>query len=288
MTDSVSARDAVRAAAEKLEKASVPEPLASAEVLLSELLDVRRGGLAFLKEPLSEEQASRFGAWVQRRANREPIQRIFSYTYFRNLKLRLNDHALIPRSDTESVVEAALECVDRRGGGCKVLDLGTGSGAVAVSIAQERPACEVHATDVSEAALEAARDNARLAGVTIRLHQADVASGLSELEGEVEVLVSNPPYVKSGDLASLQPEVRDWDPRGALDGGPDGFAFYRRIFAETPPLLADGADVVLEVGDGQAEAVLDLGRDAGFVPLGAHPDLTGTSRAALLRWERGA
>jgi release factor glutamine methyltransferase len=108
---------------------------------------------------------------------------------------------------------------------------------------------------------------------------------LEELHGKVSVLVSNPPYVRSADLSDLEPEVRDWDPHSALDGGPDGLSFYRRIFGEAAPLLERGADVVLEVGDGQDRAVAELGREAGFVPLGTQEDLAGTPRAVLFRWQ---
>ena len=167
-----------------------------------------------------------------------------------------------------------------------MLDIGTVSGVIAISIAQEPPPCEVHATDAPEAGLEIARRNAERAGVEVRFHRADVASGLEFLENGVDLLVSNPPYVKRGEIPNLAPEVRDWDPTFALDGGPDGLAYYRRILAEAPPLLRDGADVVFEVGDGQAEAVLDLGRRAGLVPLDARPDLAGTPRAVLLRREQ--
>ena len=121
----------------------------------------------------------------------------------------------------------------------------------------------------------------------VRFYRVDLTSGLDTLTGSIDVLVSNPPYIKSADIPKLDPEVRDWDPHAALDGGPDGLDFYRRIFAETVPLLADGADVVLEVGDGQAETVLELGRNAGFTPVGSRPDLTGTLRAVWLRWGLG-
>jgi release factor glutamine methyltransferase len=273
-----------RAAAERLERAGVPEPVASAEVLLSELLGVGRDELALYDVSLTDEQVALYGAWISRRLRREPVQRILGYAHFRDLTLDLNDETLIPRPDTESVVEAALERIDVRGRPCLVLDVGTGSGAIAISIATERPLCELHATDTSDAALEIARHNAARAAAVVYFCRADVASGLEFLKKSVDLLVSNPPYVKRDEMPNLAPEVRDWDPAFALDGGLDGLLYYRRIFSEAPPLLRDGADVVLEVGDGQAEAVLDLGHSAGFAPLGIREDLAGTPRAALLRW----
>jgi release factor glutamine methyltransferase len=272
-------------AAEKLARAGVPEPTASAEVLMSELLGIGRAELTLHDASLTSERAARYEAWISRRLEREPVQRILGYAYFRKVRLDLNGETLIPRPDTESVVEAALERIDRRGGSCRVLDIGTGSGAIAISIAQERPLCEVHATDTSEAALRIARQNAERAGVRISFHLADIASGLEVLENGVDTLVCNPPYVETDEIKHLAPEVRDWDPHQALDGGPDGFTYYRRIFAEAPSLLRDGADVVLEVGDRQVDAVLELGSGAGFIPLGSRADLAGTPRAVLLRWE---
>lgn len=286
-TGAQSAHELLGSAVKELRIADVPEPVASAEVLLTELLGVKRSELALLREPLNSEEAALYGAWISRRLGREPVQRILGYAYFRNLKPELDEHTLIPRPDTESVVDATLNAVDCRSGACRVLDLGTGSGAIAVSIAQERPSCEVHATDDSNGALRLARRNATRAGAMVRFYETDLTSGLDALEGSVEVLVSNPPYVKSADISKLAPEVRDWDPRAALDGGLDGLDFYRRIFAEVTPLLANGADVVLEVGDEQAEAVLELGQRAGFEPLGARLDLAGTLRAVLLRWGSG-
>ncbi len=286
-TGATSAPQAVRNATEKLEATGVPEPAASAEVLLSELLGIGRAEIAFRSEPLTDEQASLYEAWISRRLKREPVQRILGYAYFRNLRLDLNEETLIPRPDTESVVEAALDRIDLRRGTCRVLDIGTGSGVIAISIAQERPFCEVHASDISEGALEVARRNAERNGATVHFHLADLASGLEFLQSGVDLLVSNPPYVEE-DAAErwLAPEVREWDPPDALYGGPDGLAYYHRIFAETPSLLHSEADVVLEVGDGQADAVLELGIRAGFTPLGSRRDFAGVSRAVLLRWER--
>jgi release factor glutamine methyltransferase len=287
-TSAPSARQAARDAAERLERAGVPEPTASAEVLLSELLDIKRGEIAFQDEPLTEEQAELYDAWISRRLRREPVQRILGYAYFRNLRLDLNSDTLIPRPDTESVVELALERIDLRGGSCRVVDIGMGSGAIAISIAQERPLCDVHATDVSDAALEIARWNAERNGATVHFHRADLASGLESLSGTIDLLVSNPPYVDEISAEHrLAPEVRKWDPPAALYSGADEYTFFRRIFAETPPLLRDDADVVLEVGDDQAERVLDLGERYSFAPLEIRNDLAGTPRAVLLTWEGG-
>jgi release factor glutamine methyltransferase len=281
-----SARETARRAAARLQRAGASEPVASAEVLLSELLGIGRAELAASERPLSADQASLYEAWISRREKREPVQRILGYAYFRNLVLDLNQETLIPRPDTESVVDAALERIDSRGYPCVVLDVGTGSGAIAISIAQERPRCEVHATDVAESAVEAARANATRNGTDVSFHLADVAAGLEFLEGKVDLLVSNPPYVDETSASRrLAPEVREWDPPVALYSGTDELAFFRRIFAETSPLLRHGADVVLEIGDGQAEKVQDLGRKFGFEPLGVRNDLASTPRAVLLRWE---
>ena len=281
-----SATEAARRAAKRLERAGVPEPVASAEVLLAELLGIGRAELAASAGPLTAEQASLYEAWISRRIKREPVQRILGYAYFRNLVLDLNGDTLIPRPDTESVVDAALEQIDSRGYPCVVLDIGTGSGAIAISIAQERPRCEVHATDISEAALLIARQNAASNDASVSFHESDVASGLHFLNGSIDLLVSNPPYVDEISAPRrLAPEVREWDPPLALYSGTDELAFFRRIFAETPPLLKRGADVVLEIGEGQAEKVQDLGSRYGFVPLGVRNDLAGTPRAVLLRWE---
>jgi release factor glutamine methyltransferase len=283
-TERITARSALKAAAESLRSAGALEPEACAEVLLAELTGLRRTELRLRDPELSPDQVEAYGAWISARRQRRPVQRILGYAYFRNLKLYLNHETLIPRPETESVVDAALECVDGRGGRCRVLDLGTGSGAIALSIVQERPACTVYATDVSEIALEAARRNASEAQVEVEFLCTDLMVGLEELEGSVDILVSNPPYIPGGRLPGLMPEVRDWDPVGALDGGPDGLVFYRRIFREAAGVLRPGADVVLEVGDGQAGEVAALARGYGYEVRGTRPDLTGVPRAVVLRW----
>ncbi|MBV9454946.1 MAG: peptide chain release factor N(5)-glutamine methyltransferase [Rubrobacter sp.] len=285
-TGAPSARQLLRNAVERLTQADIPEPVASAEVLLAELLCVRRSELVSREEPQTNEEIALYETWISRRLQREPVQRILGYAYFRNLRLELDGYTLIPRPDTESVVDAALEVIESRDDGtCRVLDLGTGSGAIAISLASEQPSSDVHATDNSESSLRVARRNAVRTGSKVRFYRTDLFMGLDALlANSVDVLVSNPPYVRSAQIETLAQEVRDWDPRTALDGGPDGLGFYRRIFAEAAPLLKNMADVVLEVGDGQAETVLELGQCAGYEPMGRHTDLTGTPRAVWLRW----
>lgn len=285
MTTSImNARAIVREAAEKLEAAGVPEPTASAEILMSEVLGIGRGEFAMFRGILTVEQFATYESWISRRIDREPVQRIIGRAYFRNVVLELDEYTLIPRSDTESVVDAALESVDSRGGGCRVLDLGTGSGAIAISLASERPNCEAHATDTSKKALDVAHQNAAANNATVQFHHSNIAANLENSQGSVDVMVSNPPYIPSTEIKNLPPEVRDWDPATALDGGPDGLRFYRRVLAEMPPILVIGADVVLEVGDGQADDVLALGEDVGFVALGTRKDLAGSTRVVILQW----
>jgi release factor glutamine methyltransferase len=284
MSDGSLAREAARRAARCLREAGVPEPEASAEVLLAELLDVGRADLTLRREPLSAEQRERYEGFVQRRLAREPVQRILGYAYFRNLKLWLNEETLIPRPDTESVVDAALELLDEIPGAPVVLDVGTGTGAIAIAIAQERPRCRVHATDISAVALQMARRNAAKNRASVSFHRADVVAGLEDLQGAVNLLVSNPPYVGREETDRLAPEVVEWDPDVALFSDGDGLHFYRRLFAEVPPLLKPGAGVVVEVGDRQGDTVLEMGEAAGFVPLGIRNDLAGTPRAAVMRW----
>lgn len=283
----VASRRLVREATEELRASGVPEPEVSAEVLLAELLGLGRSEVAARDIPVSGELLDRYRSWISRRRGREPVQRILGYAYFRKLKLEVDGSVLVPRADTESVVEVALRWIDGRGGEARVLDLGTGSGAIALSVALERPRCEVYASDVSPAALEVARRNTASSGVEVTFLQADLSRGLEELAGRIDLLVSNPPYVESGEIDALMPEVRLWDPPEALDGGPDGLSFYRRIFAEIPELLAPGAGVILEIGDGQAQEVLDLGEKAGFRPLGVERDLAGSERVVAFAWEVG-
>jgi release factor glutamine methyltransferase len=212
------------------------------------------------------------------------VARIIGHKEFWGLPLRLNADTLLPRPETETVVEAALAAVDaghRRSRAMRIADLGTGSGALLIALLSELPGAVGVGTDISIAALDCARGNAQALG--LRARAAFVACDYgAALAGEVDLLVSNPPYVARGDIATLQSEVRDFDPRRALDGGPDGLDGYRAIAADAQRLLSPEGILVLELGQGQLGAVTALFAAAGLAPAAPKNDLSGVARALIL------
>ena len=223
-------------------------------------------------------------ALAQRRLAREPVARIVGGKEFWSLPLRIGPATLVPRPETETIVEAALAAIDAQGSRTRPLriaDLGTGSGALLLALLSELPNAIGIGTDVSVAALRIASDNACHLRLTRAWFAAcDMAAALG---GPYDVIVTNPPYIASGEIAALAPEVRDFDPHAALDGGPDGLNFYRVIAATVPELLAPEGVLVVELGAGQTRPVTALFRAAGLAPLPPHPDLTGMPRALVAR-----
>ncbi len=211
---------------------------------------------------------------LARRAAGEPLQYILGEQDFFGLRFRVDGRVLIPRPETEILCEKALDFLRTRPG-MKALDLCAGSGALAVTLALRCPDAEVWACDISPDALEVAGENARRFGAAVRFAQGDLFAPLS---GErFDLIVSNPPYVARSDLDKLQPEVRR-EPVLALDGGPDGLDFYRRIAREAPPHLHEGGRILLEVGAGQAEAVASMLAARNFLPDEILRDLSGIPR----------
>jgi release factor glutamine methyltransferase len=232
---------------------------------------------------LTADERARLAAAAERRLRHEPVARIVETKEFWSLPFRVSAATLVPRPETELVVETALAAIDATGArtrALKVADLGTGTGALLLALLSELPNATGVGTDISGDALEVARENAR----HLRLDgRADfVTSDFGErLDGGFDLVVSNPPYVESGAIASLPPDVRDFDPRLALDGGPDGLAAYRAIAASAPRLLASGGRLVLEIGVGQATDVTGLLRTAGLNPDKVVADLNGIPRVVL-------
>lgn len=273
--------DALRRAAERLAAAGLEDareearrllaaagPLSSAQ-LITGLDDVQPG-----------DEAERFVAFVDRRAAREPLSHILGTVGFWTLELEVSPDVLTPRPDTETVVEAALEAVSDRSAPLRMLDIGTGSGAILLALLSELPNATGLATDISPAALAVARRNAERNGLGDRISfkQASWADGV---EGPFDLVVSNPPYIASAVIETLEPEVKDHEPRLALDGGPDGLGPYPHLLAEAKRLLRPGGTAVFEIGFDQGPAALALARQAGVVDAGLRQDLAGRDRALL-------
>jgi release factor glutamine methyltransferase len=236
---------------------------------------------------LNRDEAERLEGFARRRIAGEPVARIVGLKEFWGLPLRLSPATLVPRPDTETVVEAALEILQagsRRDSPLRIADLGTGSGALLLALLSELPDAFGVGTDISVPALRTARDNARRLGFAARAAfvACDYAVALS---GPFDLIVSNPPYIRSAQIASLEAEVRDHDPHRALDGGADGLDAYRRIAPQAARRLAPGGALVLEVGRGQSGEVQELLTAAGVTPAGLpKSDLAGIRRAVTGRF----
>jgi release factor glutamine methyltransferase len=270
-------REALDAAADALRAAGVEDPRLDAELLLAEATGWDRARLT--AEPEAEvppAAARRFGEMVRRRLRREPVAYIVGRRGFRRIELTVDPRVLIPRPETELLVELALELAPRR-----VLDVGAGSGAIALAVADELPECEVVATDTSPAALEVARANAERLGLADRV---SLREGTLPPEGAgFDLVLANLPYVSEAEWPSLAPEVTAWEPREALLAGPDGLDAIRGLVFALQERKNEISRVGLEVGMGQAEAVGRLMRDAGFAQIEARRDLAGIERVVLSR-----
>lgn len=255
----------ITAATERLAAAGCDTPRLDAEVLLSHVLGVDRTALVIRGDgPLTGEQQSEFDALLARRTAREPVAYIVGSKGFRDVELHVDPRVLIPRPDTETLVEEAIELAAP---GARVHDVGTGSGAVALALADERPDLRVSASDASPEAVEVARANARALGLDVPVELAD---GLPP--GGYDLVVANLPYVREDEWGRLQPEIREYEPRMALTSGADGLDAIRALVAQAP----DGLTLALEHGPDQGAAVRALLRDARTVP-----DLAGRERVTI-------
>lgn len=222
---------------------------------------------------------ARFSKFIERRCRFEPVSRILGTREFYGRSFRVTPEVLDPRADTETLIEAALGLAQGREA-LRILDLGTGSGAIAVTLLAELPRATAVASDLSAAALRVAKVNAEALGVAGRASfvQADWFAGIG---GSFDFIVSNPPYIRLGEIAGLAPDVREFDPQMALDGGPDGLEAYRRIASGAGGQLAPQGRVVLEIGAGQENAVNNLFEAAGFSRESRHFDLSGQARCLV-------
>ena len=275
--------DALRRATQRLAEAGVADPGWNAELLLRHVLDRDRAALvAEDGAVLGAEQEARFLSLVTERAARRPLQHLTGTQAFWGRDFVVNADVLIPRPETETLVEVALDLLPAAQPAV-VVDIGTGSGCIALTLAAERPSAAVHALDISHAALEVARDNARRLGLgsRVRFYQGDLALPLRDMVRQVDLVVSNPPYVHEADWAGLQPEVRDHEPRLALVPVPDAPRMYRRLAGGARRLLRPGGALLVEVGQGLAEEVSAICEREGYRVDRILPDLQGIDRVVV-------
>jgi release factor glutamine methyltransferase len=274
-------RDVVTASTEFLTRKGVPSPRVDAEHLVAQALGLTRLDLYLQYDrPLTEEEQAVCRELVRRRGTREPLAYILGEWGFRRLTLRVDRRGLIPRPETEVVVERCLALLDGVADPA-VLDVGTGTGAIALAVADERTDAAVTAIDVSDEALALAAENAALTGLAERVQLVlhDLGAGLPG--GPYDLVVSNPPYVEPEELDALQPEVRDWEPRGALVG----HEVTEQIAGGARDVLRSGGGLVLEVADGSAKRISGLLEGLGYQEVVATPDLADRDRVVEGRWK---
>ncbi|GAB6054249.1 peptide chain release factor N(5)-glutamine methyltransferase [Magnetospira thiophila] len=270
---------ALAEATARLASAGIDNPRLEARLLLAWALDLTPEIVfGYPERPLDPAGRDRLRDALDRRVARQPLAQIIGQREFWSLPFRVNEQTLIPRPDSETLIETVLDLpLSPR---ARLLDLGTGSGCLLLALLHELPEATGLGVDLSFGAVAVARDNAEALGLQDR---ADFVVGdwWAPVRGRFDVVISNPPYIRRDDLAGLAPEVRQYEPRQALDGGPDGLDFYRRLAAEVPRYLVDGGWLAVEVGQGQADDVTALFRRAGLHGLSMRQDLSAIPRCVF-------
>lgn len=266
-------REAVNLGERILTTASIADARNDAWLLLEMVCRIDRSFYYLhMEEDLLEEQVSEYEIALKKRTEHVPLQYIVGETEFMGLKFKVNSSVLIPRQDTETLVEEALKVMKP---GMRLLDLCTGSGCIIISILHNVPGVEGHAIDISKQALLVAKENARLNGVSVDFEQSDLFHNVT---GMFDVIVSNPPYIPSAQVVKLMPEVGNFEPLEALDGKEDGLCFYREIIGSCKDYLKPEGRIFFEIGFDQGEAVSSMLREAGFQEVRVIKDLAHNDR----------
>lgn len=266
-------REAVEFGTKCLTDAGVPDAALDAWYLLQMVCKIERSYYyVHGEEDITQDAQKEYEIAVQKRAEHIPLQYISGEQEFMGLRFKVNSNVLIPRQDTETLVEQVLKIVKP---GMKVLDLCTGSGCVLISVLKNAPELTGMGSDISKAALLVAKENAKLHEVDAEWVRSDLFDNITET---FDVIMANPPYIPTGEILSLMPEVRDFEPENALDGGADGLDFYRKIAGQVKDYLNPGGYVYMEIGYDQGEAVSELMRNAGFTEVEVIKDLARNDR----------
>ena len=281
--------EVIQRSAEFLGNKGVDSPRLQTELLLAHALRLPRLNLYLnFERQLAAAELEAVRELVRRRGNREPLQHILGAASFCGLEIKVNRHVLVPRPETELLAERAWNFLSSINSlPATALDFGTGSGCIAIALAAKCPAAQVDAVDISAEALSVARENARLNGLADRI-QFLVGDGFAGLPRGLayDLIVANPPYVPRAEIDALQPEVREYDPRPALDGGADGLDFFHRLAAEAAGHLGAAGKILLEFGDGQAGRIGELFVQHKWVVENVDPDYSGRPRFLTARPER--
>lgn len=279
MSTALTVAEALRGGVSRLTAAGVPGALADGRLLLAYALGIPRHELTWaMARAMPDEALQHFDVAIRARATRQPVAQIIGHRAFWKHDFRVTRDTLDPRPETETLIEAALT-----EGFATVLDLGTGSGAILISLLAERPGTVGTGTDISPAALEVAKENAAMIGVSAQFIESDWFSALS---GVFDLVVSNPPYIALNEMEDLSPDVRDWEPRRALTDEGDGLSAYRAITDDVAAHLAPGGRLLVEIGPTQAVQVTALMRKAGLGDLRVMSDLGGRDRVVSGRKPR--
>ncbi len=276
----VTVLEAIQKSTDFLTKKNVEAPRLQTELLLAHLLKLPRMQLYLnFERALQPAEVDALREAIKRRSQREPLQHIVGSTSFCGYEMTVNPHVLIPRPETELLAEAGWTFLATRPAPAAALDFGTGSGCLAIALAAQCPTAELTAVDISAPALEVARANAVRHQVAERI-EFRLGDGFGALPAEAtfDLVISNPPYIASAEIPTLEPEVRDFDPHGALDGGPDGLKFYELLAGQAGARLRAGGKLMVEFGEGQAPAIRELLEQAQWVVEGVREDYTQRAR----------
>jgi release factor glutamine methyltransferase len=274
----VTVLEAIQKSTEFLGKKNVESPRLQVELLLAHLLKMPRMKLYLnFERVLSPTETDSLREFVKRRGQREPLQHIIGSTSFCGFEIAVNKNALVPRPETELLAETGWKFLGEKE--TSVLDFGTGTGCIAIALAAKCPNAKIVATDISSDALELAKQNAARNKIAEQIEFLR-GNGFAALpkNSQFDLIISNPPYIPSADIETLDPEVKDFDPHGALDGGADGLDFYRRISVETKPLLKPDGKIMLEFGDGQADAIKKIFENEKWVVEAVREDYSQRAR----------
>lgn len=293
----MTAIDKLKGVSAFLKSKDIEDAAREAEIILMHCLNIDRTFLYRDNPLLSEYNIKSIDKILKRRTQREPLQYIIGYVEFYGLRIKVGPGVLIPRPETELLVKEVIKRFTAHGSRLTVLDLCTGSGCLALAIAKNLPESTVYGTDISEKAIRYAKENAEINGIrNVKFFQGSLFEPIAELvtrHGSTElaevsslvtfdIIVSNPPYIRSSDIANLQPEIKDWEPLNALDGGEDGLRYYREILSTAKGFMIGGGVVFLEAGEGQARDIGEIAECNMFSNISVIKDYAGIERIVFM------